>query len=207
MRSQLTVLLTTLTASGLAAPYRSPPTIPFIISGGHPQDRAITTSTVLEVIPTSVVPLPGFNHLAQNKTEATVKSPDSNAVFGGTCVQVTLGGHGKIGMTTLEGRCVDDAGMWWETSLNLNSCIGNVGGHLVYEENGGFDATCRPCTLDYIHDSGSVLLKCNCLDEARLPKYTALEMGPVSNPLAVRPVNGRLICGNHVGMQSPTFFA
>lgn len=44
--------------------------------------------------------------------------------------------------------------------------------------SGGFDATCRPCTLDYIHDSGSVLLKCNCLDQVRFPRYTALEMGP-----------------------------
>lgn len=134
MWPQLTVLLITLAATSSAAPYRGPPTIPFIIPGGHPQDRAIATSTAPEGIPTSVVPLPGFNHLAQNKTEATIKSPDSNAVFGGLCVQVTLGGHGKVGMTTLEGRCVDDAGMWWETSLNLNACIGNVGGHLVYEE-------------------------------------------------------------------------
>ncbi|UKZ85298.1 uncharacterized protein TrAFT101_001165 [Trichoderma asperellum] len=179
MWPQLTnLLLLILAAPSLAAPYRGLPTIPFIIPGGHPPDRVIPTSTAPEAIPTSVVPLPGFNHLAQNNTQAVTKSPDSSAAFSGTCVQVTLGGHGKIGMTTLEGRCVDDAGMWWDTSLNLNSCVGNVGGRLVYEENGGFDATCRPCTLDYIHDSGSVLLKCNCLDQVRFPRYTALEMGP-----------------------------
>lgn len=28
----------------------------------------------------------------------------------------------------------------------------------------------------------------------------------VSNLFAVRPVNGRLVCGNHGGMQSPTYF-
>lgn len=136
MWPQLTVLVLILAARSLAAPYRGQPTIPFIVpGGGHAQDEVtIKTSTALGETPTSVVPLPGFNHLAQNKTQAAVtKSPDSNAAFGGTCVQLTLGGHGKIGMTTLEGRCVDDAGMWWETSLNLNSCIGNAGGQLVYE--------------------------------------------------------------------------
>jgi hypothetical protein len=142
MRPLLTVLFLFLAAPSLAAPYRSPPTVPFIIPGGHPQVEHLTlTSTAPEEIPNSVVvePLPGFNHLAQNKTQQAaktttiIKSPDSNAVFGGTCVQVTLGGHGKIGMMTLEGRCVDDAGTWWDTSLDLNSCIGNVGGHLVFE--------------------------------------------------------------------------
>ncbi|PNP38652.1 hypothetical protein TGAM01_v209782 [Trichoderma gamsii] len=144
MRSLLTVLLLFLAAPSLAAPYRGQPTVPLIIPGGHLQDieqaTAITTSAVPTEIPTAVVvPLPGFNQIAQNKTQQAAatgtayKSPDSNAAFGGTCVQVTLGGHGKIGMTTLEGRCVDDAGMWWDTSLDLNSCIGNAGGHLVYE--------------------------------------------------------------------------
>lgn len=148
MRSLLTVLLLFLAVPSLAAPYRGQPTIPFIIPGGHPQDEHATripTSTAPAEMPTSVVvePLPGFNHLARNKTQAATtaattttninKSPDSNAVFGGTCVQVMLGGHGKIGMTTLEGRCVDDAGMWWDTSLDLNSCVGNAGGQLVYE--------------------------------------------------------------------------
>ncbi|KAM0484421.1 hypothetical protein ACHAPX_001844 [Trichoderma viride] len=144
MRSLLTVVLLFLAALSLAAPYRGQPTVPFIISGGHLRDieqaTAIPTRAVPTEIPTAVVvPLPGFNQVAQNKTQQAAatgtayKSPDSNAAFGGTCVQVTLGGHGKIGMTTLEGRCVDDVGMWWDTSLDLNSCIGNVGGHLVYE--------------------------------------------------------------------------
>ncbi|UKZ60038.1 uncharacterized protein TrAtP1_001325 [Trichoderma atroviride] len=135
MRPLLTVLV--LAAPSLAAPYRGQPTVP----GGHLQEieqaTALPTSTAPTAIPTAiVVPLPGFNQVAQNKTQqqaavttgTAYKSPDSNAAFGGTCVQVTLGGHGKIGMTTLEARCVDDAGMWWDTSLDLNSCIGNVGG-------------------------------------------------------------------------------
>ncbi|KAL7919706.1 hypothetical protein ACQKWADRAFT_315437 [Trichoderma austrokoningii] len=215
MRPLLTILLA-LAAPSLAAPYRGQPAIPFLIPGGHLADAEQATRIAAAPAETAVVePLPGFNHLAQNKTQqaaaasaaATIKSPDGDAAFGGTCVQVTLGGHGKIGMTTLEGRCVDDEGTWWDTSLDLNSCVGNIGGHLVYEANGGFDATCRPCTLDIIPGSGNVLLKCNCLDQARFPRYTSLEMGAgVSSVFAIRPVNGRLVCGSHGGMQSPTYF-
>lgn len=108
--------------------------------------------------------------------------------------------------------------------------MGIKGGFLLtafffcFESRGAFDATCRPCTLDIIHGTGNVLLKCNCLDEVRFPRYTSLEMGlggmivlllsfnkadkvvAVSNLFAVRPVNGRLVCGNHGGMQSPTYF-
>ncbi|KAK1253030.1 hypothetical protein MKX08_004217 [Trichoderma sp. CBMAI-0020] len=218
MRSLLTVLvLLFLAAPSLAAPYRGQPTVAFMTPGGHLQAIEEATAIPTSSAPTAIAePLPGFNQVAQNKTQQPAaatgsgsgyKSPDSNAAFGGTCVQVTLGGHGKIGMTTLEARCVDDAGMWWDTSLDLNSCVGNVGGHLVYEARGAFDATCRPCTLDIIHGTGNVLLKCNCLDEVRFPRYTSLEMGPgVSDLFAVRPVNGQLVCGKHGGMQSPTYF-
>lgn len=79
-----------------------------------------------------VVELPGFNHLARNATQDAVKVP-ADAAFDGTCEQITLGGHGKVGMTTLDGLCRNSAGDWWKTSLNLNECIGNVGGKLVYQ--------------------------------------------------------------------------
>lgn len=79
-----------------------------------------------------VVELPGFNHLARNATQEAVKVP-AGAAFDGTCEQITLGGHGKVGMTTLDGLCRNSAGDWWKTSLNLNECIGNVGGKLVYQ--------------------------------------------------------------------------
>lgn len=79
-----------------------------------------------------VVELPGFNHLARNGTQEAVKVP-AGAAFDGTCEQITLGGHGKVGMTTLDGLCRNSAGDWWKTSLNLNECIGNVGGKLVYQ--------------------------------------------------------------------------
>ncbi|KAM0248526.1 hypothetical protein ACHAQJ_009431 [Trichoderma viride] len=119
MQSLLTVLVLIFTGISLAAPH-----------GGQPVSQG--NSSPQDTVPTSTVTLPGFNHLAQNKTHAVIESSD-HATFEGTCVQITLGGHGKVGMTTLEGRCVDDAGLWWETSLNLNSCIGNIGGNLVYQ--------------------------------------------------------------------------
>jgi hypothetical protein len=125
MRSPLTVLLLIFAGVSLAAPHGGQTVSQFI--QGKPQDMAPVET------PASAVTLPGFNHLAQNRTQAVIESSD-NAAFEGTCVQITLGGHGKVGMTTLEGRCVDDAGIWWDTSLNLNSCIGNMGGNLVYQE-------------------------------------------------------------------------
>ncbi|EHK21375.1 uncharacterized protein TRIVIDRAFT_51902 [Trichoderma virens Gv29-8] len=151
------------------------------------------------------VGLPGFNHLTRNATQGAVKAPDG-AAFDGTCVQITLGGHGKVGMTTLDGLCRNSAGEWWKTSLNLNECIGNAGGNLVYQAGGGFDATCRPCTIDNIHGGDNMNLKCNCLDGKRMPRFTALEIGSrVGNPLAVKLVDGRFVCGNNAGSMGPAF--
>ncbi|KAL6795531.1 hypothetical protein J3E68DRAFT_351141 [Trichoderma sp. SZMC 28012] len=152
-----------------------------------------------------VVELPGFNHLARNGTQEAVKVP-ADAAFDGTCEQITLGGHGKVGMTTLDGLCRNSAGDWWKTSLNLNECIGNVGGKLVYQAGGGFDATCRPCTISNIHGGDNMNLKCNCLDDNKMPKFTALEIGSrVGNPLAVKLVDGRFVCGDNAGSFGPAF--
>ncbi|KAL7789528.1 hypothetical protein V8C37DRAFT_386208 [Trichoderma ceciliae] len=194
----LAVQFFTLAGAGIAAPHSQP--VGQIIQAASPDTHPVEAQA-------SPVALPGFNHLARNRPQAVIENSD-NAAFGGTCVQVTLGGHGKMGLTALEGRCVDDSGLWWETSLNLNSCIGNMGGNMVYQErsSGAFDASCRPCTLDDVHDGSNMLLKCNCLDDTRFPRYTALEMGSgVSNPLAVKPVDGRLICGSRMGIKSPAF--
>lgn len=54
--------------------------------------------------------------------------------FGGACRKVTLGGGGKVGMATLQGECVDGKGQWWETSLNLNQCVGDQDGRLAYQD-------------------------------------------------------------------------
>ncbi|KAL7933643.1 hypothetical protein V8C35DRAFT_303490 [Trichoderma chlorosporum] len=150
--------------------------------------------------------LPGFNHLARNATKDDGPQAPASAAFDGTCEQITLGGHGKVGMTTLDGLCRNSAGEWWKTSLNLNECIGNVGGNLVYQAGGGFDATCRPCTIDNVHGGDNMNLKCNCLDEKRMPRFTALEIGSrVGSPLAVKLVDGRFVCGSNSGSMGPAF--
>lgn len=176
MLSSTLLLLTLTAASAAAAAAAAAPHNPIVqVPQGinNPPDASSSSSSSSSE---SLV-LPGFNHLALNRTKAAVESA-INSAFGGACEQVTLGGHGKVGLTTLEGRCVDGAGTWWETSIGLNECVGNTGGHLEYRDGGAFDASCRPCTLDNVHDGSNLLLKCNCLDDAKFPRYTALELGP-----------------------------
>ncbi|KAL7950004.1 hypothetical protein V8C42DRAFT_187343 [Trichoderma barbatum] len=145
------------------------------------------------------VPAPPVDITALNGT----KFP-ADAAF--ECVKITLGGHGKVGMTTIDGLCRNSANEWWKTSLNLNECIGNAGGKLVYEADGGFDATCRPCIVDSFRGGDNMNLKCNCLDEKRLPWFTALEIGSsVKDPLAIKLIDGRFVCGNKTGSKDPTF--
>lgn len=85
--------------------------------------------------------LPGFASLPKNDTPPLLHTSPGDrgellddAPFAGLCKQVALGGHGEIGQTTLEGKCLDtEKGNWWLTSLNLNRCIGNEGGVMVYQ--------------------------------------------------------------------------
>ena len=105
---------------------------------------AITTEPVAMYVPgtapgsasadhqVSPAGLPGFNHLMRNRTDVQL---DENAPFSGKCLQVTLGGYGKVGQATIEGLCEDKSGQWWQTSLNLNECLGNHAGKLVFAES------------------------------------------------------------------------
>ncbi|KAH6607718.1 hypothetical protein Trco_004031 [Trichoderma cornu-damae] len=97
MRS-LALFLFSLAGSGTAAPHGQ--------TVGQQLIQGVSTDAVPGESKDSAAPLPGFNHLARNRTQAVIESPD-RAAFEGACVQVTLGGHGKVGMTTLEGRPVD----------------------------------------------------------------------------------------------------
>lgn len=100
--------------------------------------------------------LPGFNH----KPVLTLPSGGAKAngtavggggggggaatsepvtVFGQKCRQLKLLSNGRRGQSTLQAACLDDdgeeaAGTWWLTSLNLNQCLGNDGGKLVFRE-------------------------------------------------------------------------
>lgn len=181
---------------------------------------------------------------------------DAPLFFGGQCRPlVMLAGHGRKGRTALEAQCVDARGQWWQTSLNLNRCIGARDGALVYQEscvisspspppsrlpsllgvcadgarrapNGDFDSLCWPCIVAAARQPGqpdgaaALRLECTCLDHLGSPKLATLQLGPQgeSGPLpsstagwpdpvprladqahAVRPSDGRLVCGEHQG--------
>ena len=109
--------------------------VPGMARGSSPEDK---TS---EQPKTFIAKLPGYNHMLRNESAPSSSAPSAtgadpmaaDAVFGGQCRGLKLGGHGKKGQTTLEARCIDGEGQWWYTTLNLNSCLGNGEGSLVYE--------------------------------------------------------------------------
>lgn len=84
------------------------------------------------------VSLPGFSQVQPTKEDATNDDDlpvNPSWTFNQTCSQLTLGGRGKKGATTLEGTCRDQDGVWWDTSLNLNMCFENDGGVLQYRDS------------------------------------------------------------------------
>lgn len=83
----------------------------------------------------SEAPSPGdaFPGLGYSSLPGEPADRRDDTPFANLCREVTLGGHGKPGVTTIDGKCIDAlSGLWWETSLNLNKCLGNAGGRLVY---------------------------------------------------------------------------
>lgn len=85
--------------------------------------------------------LPGFNHMLSNQSADSATDEDNERddpslgiTLEGVCKHMKLSGDGKIGQTTLEAECVDEYGVWWITSLNLNECAANVGGMLAYHD-------------------------------------------------------------------------
>lgn len=94
------------------------------------------------------VPVPGAM-LADANANTTARAVvtqhvPADAVFGQRCRHLSLLGDGKKGRSTLQAACLDDGpaakgngkkdgeGTWWLTSLNLNQCLGNDGGSLVF---------------------------------------------------------------------------
>lgn len=77
--------------------------------------------------------LPGFNNMMRNKTSAKNATP-YDAAFDVQCRYASLGGQGKVGQTSLEAICKDKDGLWWYTSINLNDCIANEKGTLVFDK-------------------------------------------------------------------------
>lgn len=69
-------------------------------------------------------------------TDGTEGGPvidNGGRIFGQKCRQATLLGSGNTGSSILQAACIAD-GRWWQTTLNLNQCIGIRGRQLVFEE-------------------------------------------------------------------------
>lgn len=88
------------------------------------------TNLTIHVIPNSKKAI--WNQGVSTHSKAVSSSLDMP--FGGKCRRVTLGGAGRVDMSTLQGECVDGNGQWWETSLNLNQCVGGEEGRLAYQD-------------------------------------------------------------------------
>lgn len=54
--------------------------------------------------------------------------------FDDKCKYLSVLGSGKKGMTAITAACLDDAGKRWQTTLNLNQCIGNDAGKLAWQD-------------------------------------------------------------------------
>ncbi|CAG9997972.1 unnamed protein product [Clonostachys byssicola] len=71
---------------------------------------------------------PSHKSVDSHSATADTSGPAAiGSIFNGVCRQLSLGGLGQIGATTLSAQCVDGAGQWWDTDLNLNRCMGNEG--------------------------------------------------------------------------------
>ncbi|KAJ7268008.1 Cyanovirin-N [Mycena rebaudengoi] len=104
-----------------------------------------TTGTVAVAVPaaderTTIIP-------------AVVSPTPAASGFSQSCSQISLSG------TTLNANCRNTAGGSVGSSLNLNSCVTNNGGHLQCQAGGNFGASCSGCTMD--SPSGSIMT-CNC---------------------------------------------
>ncbi|KAM3433692.1 hypothetical protein MY4824_005818 [Beauveria thailandica] len=127
--------------------------------------------------------------------------------FGGKCKYLTQLGGGKKDQTAITAWCLDKAGKRWQTTINLNRCIGNKRGQLVWRNNGNFDHTCGPCILHKLPQGpdDNVGLKCNCSRRrGKKPKYTEIALSPYNKKkkhrrTLLRLKNGRFVCGVHLG--------
>jgi hypothetical protein len=83
---------------------------------------------------------PGYNHMPVNETAILAAldeprpEPSLGMVLDAVCRYVVLNGAGSMGESTLDANCIDSTGTWWDTSLNLNECVTNLGGRLAYAE-------------------------------------------------------------------------
>ncbi|KAF1730834.1 hypothetical protein CRV24_008904 [Beauveria bassiana] len=114
--------------------------------------------------------------------------------FGGKCKYLTQLGGGKKDQTSITAWCLDKAGKRWQTTINLNRCIGNKRGKLVWRNN----------------PDDNVGLKCACSRRGKKPRYTELALSPYHKSefyftlrrrrfTLLKLKNGRFVCGVHLG--------
>lgn len=127
--------------------------------------------------------LPGFAGMLRNDTStsvdryAIIDTTQSIELDHGTCKHIVLGGGGIVGETSLEAKCVDEEGTWWDTSLNLNECAANDRGFLIFREEGNFDESCRPCVVVDPVEAEGLQLKCRCVNKDGKEQYALLPLG------------------------------
>ena len=122
-----------LTLGVAAAPPAPPGSYDLYVEGSAPRSSDLQSS--VDVVKAE---LPGYNHMLRNQTSLAQKpqndvDPPFGLQFEETCKRVALSGLGDVGETSLEAECMDDKGHWWDTSLNLNECMANDQGQLVYQ--------------------------------------------------------------------------
>ena len=146
-----------------------------------PSSGDLTNGDALD--PEDLTAIPGFAGMTRpgNSTLADkFMLPDLSSglqLDDGTCKYVTLSGNGKVGETSLSAKCVDGRGVWWDTNLNLNLCAANLGGALMFEEDGGFDERCRPCMVTDGEDVDGLQLRCRCVGGENGEGYALLPLG------------------------------
>ncbi|KAJ6789581.1 hypothetical protein PWT90_07416 [Aphanocladium album] len=159
---------------------------------------------------------------------AIAQAPEDT--FNDKCKYLEQLGSGKKGQTIITAWCLDDAGERWQTTINLNQCLGNNAGKLVWQDkydpppyprlqcesnndltnftfSGNFDQTCGPCLFGKLNNGPprNLGLKCNCLPSPNgVPKYTDIAISPNNGDAqAVNLVDGRFVCGSHQGTKEP----
>lgn len=131
------LLILLLTFRAAAAPPAPSSSYKLYVEGSAPGSGELKSPQIIDD-PTDIR-LPGYNTMLHNQTSLkSVKKPEPDPALGiqleGVCKHITLGGNGKVGETSLDAECVDPNGQWWDTSLNLNDCVANDGGRLIFRE-------------------------------------------------------------------------
>lgn len=99
---------------------------------------------------------------------------------------------GDYSPTVMWSECVDEHGVWANTSLDLGLCLGNSNGSLVPEVSGLLNETCFGCVQE--PDVLPVTLLCHCLSDPVSNGMTTLNLTTIPIEPTIEVVNGTLGC-------------